>query len=192
MKSSTLPQRRFSLSPAGLLALAASLVGNFACTPTTSEEVCPKHETGEEHCEPIEADAGTTQDEDAGVVAPDTDAGTTTGDAVVGTASTSGGSYQVKYLANPGIPLNEPFALTLDISPLTETAADLSTINIVVDARMPQHNHGMNTRPNVEKVADGQYSVTGMLMHMPGEWELYVDVQAGESTERATFVVLVE
>lgn len=40
------------------------------------------------------------------------------------------------------------------------------------DARMPEHNHGMVTKPVVKKHADGQYTVDGVKLHMPGKWVL--------------------
>ncbi|MEY4632009.1 MAG: hypothetical protein RIQ81_2129 [Pseudomonadota bacterium] len=40
------------------------------------------------------------------------------------------------------------------------------------DARMPEHNHGMVTKPVVKSDSAGQFSVDGVKLHMPGKWVL--------------------
>ena len=52
-----------------------------------------------------------------------------------------------------------------------------------VDATMPAHRHGMNYRPGVKALGEGRWFVEGLMFHMPGEWELRLDVQAGGRTE---------
>lgn len=41
-----------------------------------------------------------------------------------------------------------------------------------VDARMPAHRHGMNYRPSVHALGDGRFRAEGLLLHMPGQWQL--------------------
>ena len=53
-----------------------------------------------------------------------------------------------------------------------------------VDATMPEHRHGMNYRPSVKPLGEGRWRVEGMLFHMPGRWELRLDVQAAGRTEK--------
>ena len=57
---------------------------------------------------------------------------------------------------------------------------------IVIDARMPAHGHGMNVEPALS-IEDGVLVARGMLLHMIGHWELYVDLTRGPLTERAQF-----
>lgn len=52
-----------------------------------------------------------------------------------------------------------------------------------VDATMPAHRHGMNYRPSIKPMGDGRWHVEGLMFHMPGDWELRLDVQAGGRTE---------
>lgn len=52
------------------------------------------------------------------------------------------------------------------------------------DAGMPEHGHGMNRVPAVARRDDGGFEVSGMLFHMGGSWELYLDVTRGAITER--------
>ena len=56
---------------------------------------------------------------------------------------------------------------------------------LVVDAAMPNHNHGMNHVPLIERTGPGRWHVEDMLFHMPGYWELYFDVEEQGVTHRA-------
>ncbi len=53
-----------------------------------------------------------------------------------------------------------------------------------VDAMMPEHRHGMNYRPSVKRIGDGHWRAEGLMFHMPGSWDLQLDVQASGGTER--------
>lgn len=53
-----------------------------------------------------------------------------------------------------------------------------------VDASMPEHRHGMNYRPSVKALGDGRWRVEGLMFHMPGRWELQLDVQAVDGSQR--------
>jgi hypothetical protein len=60
-----------------------------------------------------------------------------------------------------------------------------------VDAAMPEHRHGMNYRARVTAAGDGRYVAEGLLLHMPGRWQLVFDVERDGGTERlATDIVL--
>lgn len=56
-----------------------------------------------------------------------------------------------------------------------------------VDATMPEHGHGMNYRPAVEALGEGRFRATGLLLHMPGRWQLSFAV--GGETLRAALLV---
>lgn len=45
-----------------------------------------------------------------------------------------------------------------------------------LDAVMPAHNHGMNYRAKIDVGADGLIEASGLLFHMPGRWQLIVDI----------------
>ncbi|MBI3370985.1 MAG: FixH family protein [Betaproteobacteria bacterium] len=55
-----------------------------------------------------------------------------------------------------------------------------------VDAQMPAHRHGMNSRATVERAAPGRFLARGLMFHMPGTWQIVFDVQRAGETERAT------
>lgn len=50
---------------------------------------------------------------------------------------------------------------------------------IGVDATMPAHGHGMNYRPKAVEVAPGHYRFSGLMLHMPGRWQITVDLYDG-------------
>jgi len=90
-------------------------------------------------------------------------------------------SVEMETSANP-IAVNEPFDVSVTVTPKSGTAAELE---VLVDARMPAHFHGMNRVPKVTRGAGNTWKAEGLLFHMPGHWELYVDVTQGGATERA-------
>jgi hypothetical protein len=50
--------------------------------------------------------------------------------------------------------------------------------NFKVDALMPTHVHGMNYKAIIEIQPDGQVEATGMMFHMPGPWQVRVDLSS--------------
>jgi len=96
------------------------------------------------------------------------------------------GSWLVVYrMRPPTVPLNEPFAVEVTIFDQRRNQAQVSNVELHVDAAMPEHRHGMNVVAEVWKNNDGSYTATGLVFHMPGRWELYFDITQGLVTERA-------
>ena len=59
--------------------------------------------------------------------------------------------------------------------------------DIMVDGGMPQHGHGLPTRPTVTtQLPDGGYRVEGMKFNMTGWWTLTVHI-SGRTPDEATF-----
>ena len=56
-----------------------------------------------------------------------------------------------------------------------------------LSATMPEHNHGMNTRPPVTEVGEGEYRVDGMQFHMSGHWQMEFRIVSEDTVELATF-----
>ena len=88
-------------------------------------------------------------------------------------AHTVGGdSVQAAWWPDPAVlTVARPFALTVQLCPV-------DAVLLRVDARMPEHRHGMNYRPSIKPLGQGQWRVEGLLWHMSGRWELRLDVQA--------------
>lgn len=62
---------------------------------------------------------------------------------------------------------------------------------IVLDAQMPAHGHGMNYRPTTTQTAPDRFRFTGLMLHMTGKWRLTFDLfQDGRSTRLVQEVTL--
>lgn len=90
------------------------------------------------------------------------------------------------------VPENEPFELDVLLFEGAGTDVALAGAEVLVSAWMPDHGHGINRRPEAVEVAPGRYRVHGMLLHMGGFWQLFIDVVAGGVSERAQFELELE
>lgn len=103
----------------------------------------------------------------------------------VQTATTD--AWEVELVVTPDpIPVNEHFTAEVAVRARADGGPPTS---VRVDADMPAHGHGMNTEPRLSPLGEGRWRVEGLLFHMPGSWELYVDVGEGQALERAAFPV---
>lgn len=60
--------------------------------------------------------------------------------------------------------------------------------SISIDGGMPQHGHGLPTRPQVtQELGDGRYLVEGMKFNMPGWWVIEIDIDGPAGADAATF-----
>lgn len=66
--------------------------------------------------------------------------------------------------------LSQPFDMQLFFC--GEEAEKIERVE--VEAIMPAHQHGMNYVPKIEALESGQFSVSGMVFHMPGEWQIQI------------------
>ncbi len=103
---------------------------------------------------------------------------------------TTDGRYKVNIKPVPDpIPLNALFSLNLMVEKTEGGTLPVGT-GILVDATMPAHKHGMNTVPTVVPGnAPGRYLAQGLLFHMPGNWEITIRIQEGDSVSEAKFKV---
>ncbi len=103
------------------------------------------------------------------------------------------GTFYARIEPAPGaMPLNEDFGLSVWLYEDAGMTRPLEGVELFVDARMPAHGHGMNQEVRPLRQADGSWRVEGMLLHMFGHWELYVDVTRGARTERAQLDIELE
>jgi len=102
------------------------------------------------------------------------------------------GRYRVRYLPVPDpIPSGELFSMLVWVFD-AESGAELSEPELVVDAGMPHHQHGMNIQPVLSKMVEGPMLVDGLLFHMPGAWTVTFDIERDGVTERAQVVLDVD
>ncbi len=91
-------------------------------------------------------------------------------------------SWSVEYESSlQPIPINtiHSWVLTIrDADGVPVTGAEIS-----VDGGMPEHDHGLPTRPRVtEEIGEGRYRLDGLRFHMAGEWEIVVTIKADGKT----------
>ena len=111
-------------------------------------------------------------------------AATTCGAGIDGAQRTENPRYVVAFAPRPAPwALGRHFALEFEICP--KDGAPLPD-PVRVDARMPEHGHGMNYRPTVHALAPGRWRAEGLLLHMAGRWELSFEWRRGEQLERLT------
>lgn len=80
--------------------------------------------------------------------------------------------------------INRPFDAEIMVC---SRGSDVERLKI--DAVMPLHNHGMNYYPEVIRMSDETFGVTGMFFHMPGNWRILVSAHKDDSSKRFTLDV---
>lgn len=110
------------------------------------------------------------------------------------TVKTDRGNFQITIEPSEGpIERNQHFSLDVLIestgeNPLKEDGG----LGFRLDADMPAHRHGMNTKPETTETGDHQYRVDGMLFHMAGDWAITVEISGESGKEQAVFPVYIE
>jgi hypothetical protein len=81
------------------------------------------------------------------------------------------------------ITLGRHFALDFVVCPAAGTPLPTQ---VHVDATMPEHKHGMNYRASISSQGHGRYRAEGLMLHMPGRWELLFELRGDAGTARLT------
>src|SRR5919198_1855762 len=90
--------------------------------------------------------------------------------------------YVVAYKSEP-IEVAKHFAL--DIAACAK-AGNPPPEALKVDAQMPEHRRGMNYAPKVKTLEPGHWRAEGLMLHMPGRWELVFELRAAGQTDRVS------
>jgi hypothetical protein len=102
------------------------------------------------------------------------------------------GLYKVTYVAqvNP-VPVNQMLTWTLHVESADGQPVENATI--AVDGDMPQHGHGLPTRPQVARyLGNGDYLVEGLKFHMPGWWVMDFVVTANGQSDQVRFNMMLK
>jgi hypothetical protein len=101
-------------------------------------------------------------------------------------------AYRVSYKSEPArVPVNQMHSWTLHV----ETAAGqpVTDAAVKVDGDMPQHGHGLPTRPRVTRnLGNGDYLVEGMKFQMGGWWVMEFTVASGGRSDVAKFNLMLQ
>ena len=104
---------------------------------------------------------------------------------------TNGESHFVEFETAPtSIPFNEYFEVWVSV--YTDETKEITTqdINVLVDAIMPEHDHGMNETPTISLDDDGRYHAEGLKWFMTGLWNLEIYITDVDGfTESASFPI---
>ena len=108
------------------------------------------------------------------------------------TRSSDQGLFKVSYTASTGaVPVNQIHQWTLHVE--TEDGQPVNDATILVDGDMPQHGHGLPTRPQVtENFGNGDYRVEGMKFQMGGWWVMDFTITANGQTDAVHFNMMLE
>jgi hypothetical protein len=103
------------------------------------------------------------------------------------TRSSDKGLYNVSYTAsNWTVPVNQMHQWTLHLE--TKDGQPVENAVISVDGDMPQHGHGLPTRPRVTKyLGNGDYLVDGMKFQMGGWWLMDFTITSNGQTDAVHF-----
>jgi hypothetical protein len=96
---------------------------------------------------------------------------------LVGPALRQGDVQAAWQVESEPIVVGRHFAILVQLCPASGTLKR-------VDATMPEHRHGMNYRASVKQLPDGRWRAEGLMFHMPGRWQLMLEVQAADRTEK--------
>ncbi|HPU52134.1 MAG TPA: hypothetical protein PK359_11295 [Burkholderiaceae bacterium] len=79
------------------------------------------------------------------------------------------------------IAVGQRFSVLAQVCP-RHAGASIEALN--VDATMPEHRHGMNYTPRISRAGAQQFRADGLLLHMPGRWQMSFDLRIDGRTER--------
>jgi hypothetical protein len=104
---------------------------------------------------------------------------------------TSGGVYRVALVPPAPAPgINQMHAWTIRLA--SADGAPVHGANFAVDGGMPQHGHGLPTKPRVTReLGEGTYLLEGMKFSMTGWWELKLAIDGPLGSDKVTFNTVV-
>jgi hypothetical protein len=88
----------------------------------------------------------------------------------------------------PVIKVGELFSLQVEAC----SPDGYNVTGLKVDAGMPAHKHGMNYQPRVSNIGPAKFTVTGLMFHMPGQWQFTFDAETPAGRERIRVDYMVE
>jgi YtkA-like len=108
------------------------------------------------------------------------------------TRTSSSGLYRLSYTPSIApIPINQLHTWTLHLE--TAQGQPINDATILVNGDMPQHGHGLPTKPVVtDKLGNGNYLVEGMKFQMTGWWVMDFAVTANGKPDKIEFNLMLE
>ena len=95
-----------------------------------------------------------------------------------------------RYVATlePAKPLHPRQMQTVRVTVRDAEGRAIDEAQISVDGGMPQHGHGLPTRPRVTRnIGDGIYEIEGVRFNMGGWWEFKLTIASSRGADTVTF-----
>jgi hypothetical protein len=99
-------------------------------------------------------------------------------------------SAQGRYVATlePAKPLRPRQMQTVRVSVRDAEGRAIDEAQISIDGGMPQHGHGLPTRPRVtQSLGEGVYEIEGVRFNMSGWWEFKLAIAGSRGADTITF-----
>lgn len=106
----------------------------------------------------------------------------------LGPRASFGGAFTATI--EPEAPLKVGKLQTVHVRITNAAGEPVGGARITIDGGMPQHGHGLPTRPRVTASdGDGMYTIEGLRFNMGGWWELRFGIASAGATDSVTFNV---
>jgi hypothetical protein len=104
----------------------------------------------------------------------------------LGPRLSAGGRYVATL--EPGKPLRPRQMQTVRVVVRDADGRAIDEAQISIDGGMPQHGHGLPTRPRVTRnLGDGTYEIEGVRFNMGGWWEFKIAIAGSRGADTVTF-----
>jgi YtkA-like protein len=104
----------------------------------------------------------------------------------LGPRASAGGRYVASL--EPGKPLRPRQMQTVRVTVRDAEGRAIDEAQILVDGGMPQHGHGLPTRPRVTRnLGDGIDEIEGVRFNMGGWWEFRLAIAGSRGADTVTF-----
>jgi YtkA-like protein len=104
----------------------------------------------------------------------------------LGPRASAGGRYVATL--EPGKPLRPRQMQTVRVVVRDADGRAIDEAQISIDGGMPQHGHGLPTRPRVTRsLGDGLYEIEGVRFNMGGWWEFKLAIAGSRGADTVTF-----
>jgi hypothetical protein len=105
-----------------------------------------------------------------------------------GTGPRASASRQFTATLQPDQPLRPRRMQTVRVAITDAAGAPVDDATIQIDGGMPQHGHGLPTRPRVTRaLGNGLYEIEGVRFNMGGWWEFKLAINAPSGSDIVTF-----
>jgi hypothetical protein len=105
-----------------------------------------------------------------------------------GTGPRASAAHQFTATLQPNQPLRPRRMQTVRVAITDAAGMPVDNATIQIGGRMPEHGHGLPTRPRVTRaLGDGLYEIEGVRFNMGGWWEFKLAINAPSGSDIITF-----